>query len=122
MANLWSLNWFKKVNKSCKTDAIVTKCNVHSCVTTIQVQLNSIKWLLRYASSLFIFQQFNNSCLTEAIPTSYLVVDPDGWTEGWMDGHGQNYIPPPLGGGRGDKKERQWETVSEHLKWDSIIV
>ena len=35
MANLWILNQFNKGNKSCITDATVTKLNKHSCVTTI---------------------------------------------------------------------------------------
>ena len=80
MANLWILNQFRKGNKSCIADAIVTRLHKHCCVMTIhnclkfhKIPFNGVLIM----TQLLILMQFNgnNSCITKVLKTEldYLV-------------------------------------------------
>ena len=71
MANLWILNQFNKGNKSCITDAIVAKLNLHSCAMT---KHNCIKFHKIPLNGYLVMTQLGNSraithVISEAIPT-----------------------------------------------------
>ena len=49
---------------------------------------------------------------------SYLVMAPDGRTDGRTDGHGQTYIPPPSAG---DKKKEVGHCNKHQVPWSSCF-
>ena len=73
MTTLWILNRINKGNKSCITDDIVTKLNVHSCVISIIV-LSFIKFYYMVAYLLLYLlnsKQFKSNNLYEGVSKSF---------------------------------------------------
>ena len=58
MTTLWILNRINKGNKSCITDDIVTKLNVHSCVISIHNCFKFYKILLHGCLLITLFVEF----------------------------------------------------------------